>query len=134
MYLFFAICIGYTIQDKTNDISLENLKQSYKKNDTINFVLKNGTNDGLLYYIGMEALFINEWREVVDDVNDPFSKTEIILKLHQGEKKKVTIDLKKITILDRAPNNQSFRIKINYGLRVGDKFNVYFSQPFKIKK
>lgn len=128
--LLFISCLT---QSEMNNIFIENLEESYSINDTLQTALINKSDELLFYYVGLECRINNEWREVVNDINDPESKSSTLLKLQVKENKDVSFLINKI-LGDFIPNFDTYRLKINYGNSVDAINKQYYSPPFKIIK
>ncbi|MGV8091136.1 MAG: hypothetical protein AB2L24_04645 [Mangrovibacterium sp.] len=131
--LAFLLFINCLTQSEMNNIFIENLEESYSINDTLQMVLTNKSEELLFYYIGLECSINNEWREVVNDINDPESKSSIVSKLEVKEKKDVSFLINKV-LDDFILNFDTYRLKINYGNSVDVINKQYYSKPFKVIK
>jgi len=131
--LALLLLIGCLRQNEMKDISIEYIKESYSTNEALQVTLTNKTNESLFYYIGLECFINDEWREVVNDINNPKSKSSIISKLQVDEKKDVSFLIEKV-LQDFIPNFDTYRLKINYGITVDAINKQNYSHPFKIKK
>ena len=131
--LTFLLFINCLTQSEMNNIFIENLEESYSINDKLQMTLINKSDGPLFYYVGLECSINNEWREVVNDINDPESKSSTVLKMQVKEKKEVSFFINKI-LGDFIPNFDTYRLKINYGNSVDAINKKYYSKPFKVIK
>lgn len=131
--LVFVLFISCLTQGKMKDVSIENIKESYSVKDTLQVILTNKEKGSLFYYIGIECNINNEWREVVNDINNPKSKASVISQLRENEKKDVSFLIEKV-LKDFVSNFDTYRLKINYGSTVEALNRQDYSQPFKVLK
>jgi len=130
VFLVFVSCLN---QNEMNNIFLENLKESYSIKDTLQLSLTNKSKTPLNYFIGLECLIDNEWREIINDINNPISQASIVLKLLPNEKRNGEYLL--VNVLNKYSSKyDTFRIKINYGGTISTINKQYYSKSFRILK
>ena len=97
----------------------------------VEFKIQNNFSDTIFYFIGLESYMDERWRETINDISRPLSKSSKILKLAGGEENEI---IHKFTDLpdDYSDRFNKFRFVVNYGFTVkGIKEKVY-SDSFEI--
>lgn len=131
--ILFFLLFGCLTQNTMNDILVENIKGAYLNNESFQATLSNKTTSTLFYYIGIECYINEEWREVVNDITNPKSKSSKISKINSNETKAICFTIDSV-LNDFTPNFEKYRLKINYGIGVGKIDKFLFSESFKITK
>jgi hypothetical protein len=117
-------------QDTAN-IEFINLNKSYKSSDKIEFEIKNHFSDTVFYFIGLESYMDENWRETINDISRPLSKSSKILKLASGEENKVVHQFKDLPD-DYFDRFVKFRFVVNYGFSVNKIKQKTYSDSFEI--
>jgi hypothetical protein len=127
------LLFGCLTQNTMNDILIENIKESYLNNESFQVTLSNKTANTLFYYISIECYINEEWREVINDITNPISKSSKISKINSNETKDVSFAIDNV-LNDFTQKFYIYRLKINYGNKADKIDKLLFSKSFKILK
>ena len=131
--ILLFLLFGCLTQNTMNDILIDNIRESYLNDESFEVTLNNRATSTLFYYVGIECYINEEWREVVNDITNPKSKSSKISKVNSNETKNISFAIDSV-LNDFNPNFDKYRLKINYGSKVGKIDKLLFSESFKIYK
>ncbi|MBF03045.1 MAG: hypothetical protein CMP76_07080 [Flavobacterium sp.] len=126
--IFFFACVG--INDK---ISIEGLAKKYTKMQNIEFTINSSDSEIRYYYVGVECFENNNWIELINDINNPKSRTSIISSIKPNQKVNKTLNIKKVFYLKNFFSFKKFRLKVSYGKSIDEINSAYYSNTFEIR-
>lgn len=116
-----------------SDLIILNLRESYKINDNICFIIKNKSKSKIFYYTSLESYDNGSWKELIGDINNPKSISSEVFLIKSLQQKKYSKSLDKIFYLKNFMKFEKYRIKITYGSSIEKLNNKFYSQSFKIE-
>ncbi len=116
----------------TTNIEFSNLNKAYNSSDRIEFKIKNHFSDTVFYFIGLESYIDEKWRETINDISRPLSKSSKILKLANGQENKIVHQFKDLPN-DYFDRFNKFRFVVNYGFSVKEIKQKTYSDSFEIR-
>ncbi len=128
--IYFFIFLSFFCKD--DKLFVEGLLKTYKINQEIEFIIFNNYNQKKYYYISIEYYQNNQWRELINDVDNPQSNSSLIKIIKSKNKIKTSISTKKIFYLENFLIFEKYRIKISYGNSINNLNKCYISDSFII--
>ncbi|WCT12233.1 hypothetical protein [Mucilaginibacter jinjuensis] len=124
-----SLCISCKAQPGATVIKVLN-GTAFKKNETVKYQLL--SPQVVYYYVGLEQLLDNKWREVVLDISsDVPDRAAAVKKANASKPVLGTYVLAKIPLMF-LKNGKVFRLKMNYGAAATATEKVVVSSEFRV--
>jgi hypothetical protein len=126
---FLSVCISCKAQPGIPAIKVLNGTE-FKPNEMVKYQVSSPT--GVYYYIGLEQLLDNKWREIILDISSDAPDRAAVIK-KAGAAKAVS----GVYMLAKIPqiylkNGRVFRLKMNYGMAATSTDKIVVSNGFKL--
>jgi hypothetical protein len=128
-YLFLIIIFFCINKD---EIKVDGLSKLYDRNKNLEFSITNNGNFKMHYWISID-IYDGQWKEMVNDIYQPKSKSETIRVIKAHEIIKVILPIKTIFFYEQQLKYEKYRLKIIYGESLNNLTKNYYSNTFKIK-
>ncbi len=128
LYLIFLL----SCQVNNSIVKIEGVKKNYNLKNEINFLINNTSKSKIFYYVSIDYYQNKEWRELVNDINNPKSNSSLIQELNSGKQIKKSIILKKIFYIANFSKFEKYRLKVVYGNSIQSINENSFSNSFEV--
>jgi len=126
---FLSVCISCKAQPATPTIKLQN-GPALKQTEGVKYQIL--CSKSIYYYIGLEQLLDNQWREIIIDISSNVpDRAAIIKKLNANKPIDGTYQLKNIPAAFRK-NGRIFRLRMSYGTAATAPQIVATSGEFRV--
>jgi hypothetical protein len=117
-----------------SDLEIDNIKNKYYSNESINLKIENKCNKNLKYFIGIEYfddIEFFKWRCLIINIETP---EKMVTPIYTIKSKGVVC--KKLIIANQKylKTNRKYRFKINYNVKIDSINNIIYSNAFIIKR